>query len=217
MLTISLLLSIFILIGLIFYMQTYKKIKRKFKSSDVNETYNTDYVKIINEILGAYEHCKSDFPGDFACLEERIFKFNVLKHLVLRGFYSEASLEQILVVYKILKNDNRFKPSDPMYIEPWALDILKDIRKNLNVFTYILIRYKLGRIFYVLFFYLDMLSINCCMSREFYSNYSKFLLSIPLQIRYMIDVFIEDRESISAFINFYDRDGKPYWYRKENL
>lgn len=217
MIYLLILFILFISICLVFYMKTYKKIMRKNSEIDYYENYIFDFQRLLGDIKYCFEKDKDDsFDKIFG--KEKIFKFNVLKYFILRGFYDKASFNQIFVVYDLLKKKyNEDEVTRLLYIDHWAVDVIKDIEKNLNVFTYCLYRYKIGRIFLILFHYLNILSLNCNIVRPRYNNYFYFIIDIPEYIRYVFGLVIEDKDSIKNFINFYQlpKTNPMSWYRKD--
>lgn len=196
------------------YFSIREKIMCEYISPEGDKNYNHDFAKMIIKIRkDIFDFCTDSYDSLFT--KEEMFKFYILKNFILRGFYNVFSLKQILVVYDILKEKGENNLSNDFWIELWAQDILKDICNNINVFTFIKFRYKIGRKLITLFFNLDTISRNFCLVKDFYGSNLEFIKDTPRQMKYIIKRIEERKEAQTYFINFYEIDDLDVWYREK--
>lgn len=204
---------LFISACLVFYMRIKKKINLSYcKIKNFYEENGYDFYRLLEDMKRCFEISIEDDSSDKILNKEDIFKCNALKYFILRGFYNKISFAQFFVFYKLITKENA-----DLKIDQWALDIIRDFGDNLNVFTYCLYRYKLGRIFVVIFHYLNLLSLNCNKVRFKYENDLIFIICLPVQFNHILSFIKDEKDSLINFINFYQlpKDDLMSWYRKD--
>ena len=219
-----LLISFLVIYFIRFYIRIHNKIMLEIeeRKDEEDKQKNVDYyAKLLVEIRGAFDSCREDDAIDKIIPKEYLFKENVLKHLVLRGFYSRASLKYIITCYDILEKEGRGNLSDNTWIEPWAQIIMMNIYDELNVLTYCLFRYKLGRILLVILFHLNAFSLNSTKTYWFYKenyNTSLYFKNIPAMLENTAEYIAKEMPTSLTFINFYSFKNTDFgWYREDYI
>lgn len=216
MIILIILLFVLSIVLTIKYFTIRKKIMNDIFPSDEERKKNKRVFSLMILIIrDLFDNSLSADCFDSLFNKEEIFKSGLLKNLILRGFYNKYSLKQLLVIYDILKEENRDNLNDSVWIEPWAQKIMKDICESLNIFTFILYRYKIGRILLVILYDLDAISRNFCIIKDFYDTNLDFIKAIPRQMRYILNCLKEQKESKYYFIHFYQINHSDCWYRKD--
>lgn len=185
-------LIFFIVLNLI-YAIPYLKID---KEDDKNYSILFTSLKYLFEELESEKHNRQHTIRT----DESVFKFNALNQIILGNYYHKKNLNYILIFYNnSLKNDD---PSSMYYIEEWAVDILKDIYNERNIFTLIVRSTFIGRFLILIYRFLEEISLNAIYNRDLgmYKYGYQYLMSLPFHIHHAMRVAEINKEFAKQFL-----------------